>query len=108
MGAVWRSLVALGLGLVLALMLDQIVHRFVPPEAIVAERPRYLQTVQYHPILAWSGFPNFAETNDGIIDGLERGYFGPDLASDMQRLCKRAAKANLKWLKALDRPDPTT
>ena len=66
MRTVWRSLVALGLGLVLALVLDQTVHRFVPPERIDTERPRYLQTVQYHPILAWSGFPNFAETNDGI------------------------------------------
>jgi four helix bundle protein len=47
-----------------------------------------------------------AETSDGIIDGLERGYFTPELASDMQRLCKRATKANLKWLKSLDRPDP--
>jgi four helix bundle protein len=47
-----------------------------------------------------------AETNDGIIDGAERGYFNPELASDMRRLCTRASKANLKWLKSLDRPDP--
>jgi four helix bundle protein len=47
-----------------------------------------------------------AETNDGIIDGAERGYFNPELASTMRRLCTRASKANLKWLKSLDRPDP--
>ena len=49
-----------------------------------------------------------AETKDGIIDGTERGYFSPNLASQMQRLCARAIKANLKWLKSLDRPDPST
>jgi four helix bundle protein len=47
-----------------------------------------------------------AETNDGIIDGAERGYFSPELAGNMRRLCSRASKANLKWLKSLDRPDP--
>jgi hypothetical protein len=50
----------------LALAFDQIVRRFVPPEPADPDRPHYLQTVQYHPILGWSGFPNFAETNDGI------------------------------------------
>ena len=29
-------------------------------------RPWYLQTVQYHPILGWSGYPHYVETNDGI------------------------------------------
>jgi hypothetical protein len=66
MRAVWRPVVACGFGLVLALMLDQTVRWIVPPEPISADRPRYLQTVQYHPILGWSGYPNFAETNDGI------------------------------------------
>jgi four helix bundle protein len=47
-----------------------------------------------------------AETNDGIIDGAERGYFDSELANNMRRLCTRASKANLKWLKSLDRPDP--
>lgn len=89
MDVVWRSIVALGLGLVLALMLDQAVRRFVPPEPVVAERPRYLQTVQYHPILAWSGFPNFAETNDGIrYQTNSLGYRDrePVAASDDQKL----------------------
>jgi len=49
-----------------------------------------------------------AETSDGIVDGTERGYFTSELAHEMQQLCTRAAKANLKWLKSLDRPDPST
>ena len=49
---------------------------------------------------------SLGETKDGIIDGVERGYFSPDLAERMQRLCKRAMSANLGWLKSLDRPDP--
>jgi four helix bundle protein len=49
---------------------------------------------------------SLGETKDGIIDGLERGYFSPELAERMQKLCKRAMGANLRWLKSLDRPDP--
>lgn len=87
-GAVWRSLVALGLGLVFALMLDQTIRWFVPPEPIAGDRPRYLKTVQYHPILAWSGFPNFAETNDGIrYQTNSRGYRDREpVAADGQKL----------------------
>jgi len=48
------------------------------------------------------------ETKDGIIDGVERGYFAADIATEMTKLCERAIKANLKWLKSLDRPDPST
>jgi len=62
---VWRPLLALGLGLTLALALDQIVRLLLPPEQ-TGERHWYLNTVQYHPILAWSGYPNYVETNDGI------------------------------------------
>ena len=50
----------------LALALDQTVRLFLPPEPTAEGRPWYLQTVQYHPILGWSGYPNFVETNDGI------------------------------------------
>ena len=49
---------------------------------------------------------SLGETKDGIIDGVERGYFSPELAERMQKLCKRAMGANLAWLKSLDRPDP--
>jgi four helix bundle protein len=49
---------------------------------------------------------SLGETKDGIIDGLERGYFDPELARQMRQLCERAMKANLGWLKSLDRPDP--
>lgn len=55
MQPVWRPLLASGFGLMLALALDQTVRLFLPPEPTVEERPRYLQTVQYHPILGWSG-----------------------------------------------------
>src|SRR6476646_11046858 len=61
-----ERIVAFGFGLILVLIFDQGVQRFLPREPIDADRPRYLQTVQYHPILGWSGYPNFAETNDGI------------------------------------------
>jgi hypothetical protein len=63
---VWRSLPAFGLGLILALALDQAIRLLLPPEPTVEGRPWYLQTVQYHPILGWSGYPNYVETNDGI------------------------------------------
>jgi hypothetical protein len=51
----------------LALALDQAILLFLPPEPLVEGRPWYLQTVQYHPILGWSGYPNYVETNDGIL-----------------------------------------
>jgi lysophospholipase L1-like esterase len=50
----------------LALALDQTIRLFLPPEPTGEERPWYLATVQYHPILGWSGYPNLDETNDGI------------------------------------------
>ena len=50
----------------LALAVDQSVRLLLPFEPTVEGRPWYLQTVQYHPILGWSGYPNFVETNDGI------------------------------------------
>jgi hypothetical protein len=63
----WRPLLTFGLGLMLALAVDQIARLLLPPEPTVEERPWYLQTVQYHPILGWSGYPNYVETNDGIL-----------------------------------------
>ena len=61
----WRPLLALAFGLTLALALDQIVRVLLPPE-LTGERHWYLNTVEYHPILGWSGHPNYVETNDGI------------------------------------------
>jgi four helix bundle protein len=49
---------------------------------------------------------SLGETQDGIVDGRERGYFSAELAKRMDRLCGRAMIANLRWLKSLDRPDP--
>lgn len=66
MDRVWRPLLAFAFGLLLALALDQTVRLVLPPEPTVEGRPWYLQTVQYHPILGWSGYPNYRETNDGI------------------------------------------
>lgn len=66
MEPVWRPLLAFGLGLMLAVAFDQTVRLLLPPEPTVEGRPWYLQTVQYHPILGWSGYPNYVETNDGI------------------------------------------
>jgi hypothetical protein len=63
---VWRRLAAFGIGLLLALAFDQIVRLLLPPEPAVEGNPWYMRTVQYHPILGWSGYPNFVETNDGI------------------------------------------
>jgi hypothetical protein len=72
---VWQRLLALALGLLLALALDQTIRLALPPEPEAAGRPWYLQTVQYHPILGWSGYPNYAETNDGIrIETNSLGY----------------------------------
>ena len=55
---------ALGVGVLLALAADQIIRRLMPPPAH-EDQPWYLQTVQYHPVLGWSGYPNFAGTRDG-------------------------------------------
>ena len=60
-----RALPALGLGLILALALDQAV-KLLPEPTITENRHWYLQTVQYHPVLGWSGYPNFVGTKDGI------------------------------------------
>ena len=49
---------------------------------------------------------SLGETQDGIEDGRQRGYFSADLAKRMDALCGRAMIANLRWLKSLDRPDP--
>jgi four helix bundle protein len=48
---------------------------------------------------------SLGETKDGIQEGLERGYFAPDLAKQMFNLCGRAMIANLRWLKSLKRRD---
>ena len=50
----------------LALAVDQTIRLLLPPEPTGEGRRWYLRTVQYHPILGWSGYPNFVETNDGI------------------------------------------
>ena len=49
---------------------------------------------------------SLGETKDGIRDGLQRGYFPPDVAEEMRNLCGRAMIANLRWIKSLERPDP--
>jgi hypothetical protein len=61
---VWRPLVALGFGLVLALGADQTIPRLLPPPPH-QDQHWYLRTVQYHPLLGWSGYPNFVGTRDG-------------------------------------------
>jgi hypothetical protein len=63
---VWQRLLALAFGLLLALALDQTIRLLLPPEPVIEGRPWYLQTVQHHPVLGWEGYPNYAETNDGI------------------------------------------
>ena len=55
---------ALGVGVTLAVAADQIIGRIFPPPAH-EDRPWYLQAVQYHPVLGWSGYPNFVGTRDG-------------------------------------------
>ena len=60
----WRALPALGFGLILALALDQAV-KLLPRATANENRHWYLQTVQYHPLLGWSGYPNFVGTKDG-------------------------------------------
>lgn len=75
LGPVWPRLLALGFGLALALAFDQAVRLFLPADVTVEGRPWYLRTVQYHPVLGWSGYPDFAETNDGIrYQTNSRGY----------------------------------
>jgi len=46
------------------------------------------------------------ETEDGILDGRQRGHFCDDVANEMNALCGRASVANLRYLQSLDRPDP--
>lgn len=70
----WRALPAIGFGIVLALALDQAIRLLLPP-AGSENRHWYLQTVQYHPVLGWSGYPNFAGTKDGnLIQTNSLGY----------------------------------
>ena len=64
-GLVTRALPALAFGIVLALALDQPI-RLLPPPSTQENQHWYLQTVQYHPLLGWSGYPNFVSTKDGI------------------------------------------
>jgi len=66
MQPVWRPVLASAFGVLLALAFDQTIRVLLPPEPAVEGRPWYLQTVQYHPVLGWSGYPNYVETNDGI------------------------------------------
>ena len=60
----WKPSLALGLGLILALAADQIIARLLPPPAH-EDGPWYLQAVRYHPVLGWSGYPNFVGMRDG-------------------------------------------
>ena len=60
----WKPVLMLAFGMILALVADQIIARFLPPPAH-EDRPWYLQAVQYHPILGWSGYPNFMGMRDG-------------------------------------------
>jgi hypothetical protein len=46
------------------------------------------------------------ETKDGIQEGLERGYFAPEVGELMFILFRRAMVANLRWLTSLKRRDP--
>jgi four helix bundle protein len=49
---------------------------------------------------------SLGETLDGIKEGCDRKYFPREIADEMRSLCERAMKANLRFLKSLDRPDP--
>ncbi|MGH9240327.1 MAG: hypothetical protein ACRD3G_19955 [Vicinamibacterales bacterium] len=70
----WRVLPALGFGILLALAFDQAV-RLLLPSPTNEDRHWSAQTVRYHPVLGWSGYPNFAATKDGIrIQTNSRGY----------------------------------
>jgi hypothetical protein len=62
---VWRALPALGFGIVLALAFDQAIRLLYSP-ATNENRHWSAQTVQYHPVLGWSGYPNFIATQDGM------------------------------------------
>jgi lysophospholipase L1-like esterase len=58
----------------LAILIDQVI-RLLPAPTPTEDRHWYLQTVQYHPLLGWSGYPNFAGKKDGIpIQTNSRGY----------------------------------
>ena len=48
-----------------------------------------------------------AEIEDCILDGRQRGHFSEDAAREMEALRTRASIANLRYLKSLDRPDPS-
>src|SRR5688572_8892614 len=61
----WRALPALGFGIVLALAFDQAVRLLFSPTTN-QDYHWYVSTVQYHPVLGWSGYPHFASTKDGI------------------------------------------
>ena len=70
----WRVLPALGFGVLLALAFDQAV-RLLLPSPTNEDRHWSAQTVRYHPVLGWSGYPNFVATKDGIrIQTNSRGY----------------------------------
>ena len=70
----WRALPALGFGILLALAFDQAV-RLLLSSPTNEDRHWSAQTVRYHPVLGWSGYPNFAATKDGIrIRTNSRGY----------------------------------
>jgi four helix bundle protein len=49
---------------------------------------------------------SLGETKDGIQEGLDRGFFPPEVAERMFSLCTRAMVANLRWLRSLKRRDP--
>ena len=61
----WRALPAIGFGVLLALACDQAV-RLLLPSPTNEDRHWSAQTVRYHPVLGWSGYPNFVATKDGI------------------------------------------
>lgn len=61
----WRSFSALGLGIAFALAIDQAIRWFLPPP-VTENRHWYVQTVRYHPLLGWTGRPDFVATKDGI------------------------------------------
>ena len=72
-----RALPAFGLGLMLALLFNQVI-RLLPAPTANEDRHWYLQTVQSRPLLGWSGYPNFVGTEDGIpIQTNWRRFSGP-------------------------------
>ena len=50
---------------------------------------------------------SLAEVKDCIRDGRQRGHFPEDVANEMFALHRRADIANLRYLRSLDRPDPS-